>query len=154
MHESIHAGAINKNAPEWGVSLLRFFVHLALLAVLAVLHELKTILQDLFVLARVIVNLLAHCAFKFDEVVLGHIIEGVEPAAGLEPATYGLQNRCSTAELRRPRVCEVGQFYGEMPKTSSRALFLEKTPICAYHPPHIPDSFGDRLTVGQRPLKP
>lgn len=26
----------------------------------------------------------------------------MEPTAGIEPATNGLQNRCSTAELRRP----------------------------------------------------
>lgn len=28
----------------------------------------------------------------------------MEPVAGLEPATYGLQNRCSTAELHRQKI--------------------------------------------------
>ena len=30
------------------------------------------------------------------------MIEGLEPAKGIEPPTYGLRNRCSTPELRRP----------------------------------------------------
>ncbi len=30
------------------------------------------------------------------------LVNPKEPATGIEPATYGLQNRCSTVELRRP----------------------------------------------------
>ena len=32
------------------------------------------------------------------------VMEVVEPEAGIEPAAYGLQNRCSTAELFRRTV--------------------------------------------------
>ena len=39
------------------------------------------------------------------------VMEVVEPEAGIEPAAYGLQNRCSTAELFRqlPRIPNVAQ---------------------------------------------
>ena len=45
---------------------------------------------------------MANCAFQIYEMVLRHecFINNkllVEPAAGLEPATYGLQNRCSAS---------------------------------------------------------
>ncbi len=78
---------------------------------LAELHELQAGLDGLLVLARVVVHLLAGGTSQFDESVLRHNqgntwtasgrMERLEPAIGFEPMTYGLQNRCSTAELRR-----------------------------------------------------
>ena len=85
-----------------------------LFAELAKLAELQTLFKRLFVFTTVIIDLLALGALHFDKIVLGHkvvimaksyqrdfIPSMLEPVAGLEPATYGLQNRCSTAELHR-----------------------------------------------------
>ena len=40
------------------------------------------------------------------------------PAEGIEPPTFGLQNRCSTAELSRHLLAywDLGQFEGHFPK--------------------------------------
>jgi len=52
--------------------LLRFFMRGALAAVFAELLQFQTVLQGLLVLGRVIVNLTACRAFKFDEIILRH----------------------------------------------------------------------------------
>src|SRR3989339_534913 len=43
----------------------------------------------------------------------------VEPAAGIEPATYCLQNSCSAAELRR---------HGGLPNSMNQLFFLRPRP--------------------------
>ena len=37
------------------------------------------------------------------------LVEIVVPAEGIEPPTFGLQNRCSTAELSRRRLKDAGR---------------------------------------------
>lgn len=50
----------------------RFFVQRVLLAVLAVLFELKLALNNLAVLARKIGDVLAHGTLKFEKIILRH----------------------------------------------------------------------------------
>ncbi len=84
--------------------------------------EFQARLQGLLVFLRVIVDLAAFFALELDHVVLRHKFFGcvistyrlttvyppaerLEPGTGIEPATHGLQNRCSTTELsRRPAI--------------------------------------------------
>lgn len=78
------------------------------LAPLAELLDLKTILELLLVLVASVPRTLAFCALQIDEIILRHNIRlrrgqyrfyrnvSMEPPVGLEPTTYGLQNRCST----------------------------------------------------------
>ncbi len=58
-----------------------------------------------------------HCCFRN---VLGIYHLKVEPAVGIEPTTDGLQNRCSTTELRwrgRNRASSTGFSQGLRPTT-------------------------------------
>jgi hypothetical protein len=52
--------------------LLRLLVQRVLPAPLAVLLHLQTRLQDLLVLLRVVVHVLAHCALEVNQIILGH----------------------------------------------------------------------------------
>ena len=54
------------------VGLLRFFVGGVLAAGCAELVELKTVLEDFFVLVRAVIKLFASRALEFDEVILRH----------------------------------------------------------------------------------
>ena len=43
------------------------------------------------------------------------VAEEVVPDEGIEPPTFGLQNRCSTAELIRPDNTETRRLFGTFP---------------------------------------
>ena len=81
--------------------LLDFFVGGVLFAFFAVFGHFQFGFQSFFVAARIVVHRTAVFALQFDHVILRHnilvyLLILLEPAEGLEPTTYGLQNRCST----------------------------------------------------------
>ena len=84
----------------------------------------------------------------------------MEPAAGFEPATYGLQNRCSTAELNRhgntgargrvrtsegikPPVLQTGAFdhFATLAKMRASSLGSNRSAGC------LPNYFTDPLAL-------
>ena len=54
------------------------------------------------------------------------LIGSLEPARGIEPPTYGLQNRCSAVELRRPGSARVPKGFFE--SLSAPSLNSEASP--------------------------
>src|ERR1700679_1199982 len=54
--------------------------------------------------------------------------EGLVPAEGFEPPTYGLQNRCTTTVLSR-HVCDRAS------RSSSQGAFYRAPPPCTQEPP-------------------
>jgi hypothetical protein len=56
-----------------GFGLLGFFVESMLFAMLAIFHQFQSFLQNLLIFVGKMSNGLAFGAFKFDQIILGHI---------------------------------------------------------------------------------